>query len=350
MYATDKVNVAVRVLAVKTVRVLRHLPADSEQRMCSVDVSHARRLLNAVTTAEIAGGSSRRQTVVYLTIETFDSYGAASSCRFQFVSESVRTQTRKNERMNADTHHARTYARTHAHIYTYPFTHLHTQQPCTCTHRYHVEIENRVGVDVPLCPQVDVFGPGVRDPVPQLLMVVHFKRYCNTYGSLAAYIVALLVRLSGGEALLGLPPLIHYPGWDEENQVQLFPFRTLAMLLSLFTLAFISWLSVVKEVAVRRYLFHSGYLSPERDYFNCVVNIPEDMGRVDEPSEAGEQLSVLGGGSGRLYGSALPPDVGGGRTNPALEPDDDLDDPNDGPAPAPAPLPPYAHPHRHTAF
>lgn len=79
---------------------------------------------------------------------------------------------------------------------------------------------------------------------PQLLMVVHFKHHCNTYGSLAAYIVALLVRLSGGEKMLGLPALIHYPGYDEENEVQLFPFRTTAMVLSLFTLAFVSWLSV----------------------------------------------------------------------------------------------------------
>lgn len=76
---------------------------------------------------------------------------------------------------------------------------------------------------------------------PQLLMVVHFKHHCNTYGSLAAYIVALLVRLSGGEAMLGLPPLIEYPGWDGERQ--LFPFRTMAMLISLGTLAGVSWLS-----------------------------------------------------------------------------------------------------------
>lgn len=54
---------------------------------------------------------------------------------------------------------------------------------------------------------------------PQLLMVVHFKKYCNTYGSLAAYIVALLVRLTGGEKMLGLPPLVHYPGWDPVNEV-----------------------------------------------------------------------------------------------------------------------------------
>lgn len=79
---------------------------------------------------------------------------------------------------------------------------------------------------------------------PQLLMVVHFKRHCNTYGSLAAYIVAMLVRLSGGEKLMGLPALIHYPGWDPVKEQQLFPFRTMAMTMSLFTLVFISWLSV----------------------------------------------------------------------------------------------------------
>ncbi|CAH0724068.1 unnamed protein product, partial [Brenthis ino] len=184
---------------------------------------------------------------------------------------------------------------------------------------------------------------------PQLLMVVHFKKYCNTYGSLAAYIVALLVRLSGGEKMLGLPALIHYPGWDENDEVQLFPFRTMAMVLSLFTLAFISWLSV--------FLFNSGYLSPESDYFNCVVNIPEDIRRVDEPSEAGEQMSVLGGVPGRLYGAAstlVGSDEKSGRINPALEPDDDdLDDPNDGPTPlfgnsnAPPPVQPFG---KQTAF
>lgn len=70
----------------------------------------------------------------------------------------------------------------------------------------------------------------------QLLMVVHFKHHCNTYGSLSAYIVGLVVRFSGGEALIGLPAFIRFPGYDEENERQLFPFRTMAMLLSLITL------------------------------------------------------------------------------------------------------------------
>lgn len=72
-------------------------------------------------------------------------------------------------------------------------------------------------------------------------MVVHFKKHCNTYGSLSAYIIALSVRMSGGEAMIGLPALIHFPGWD--GQKQHFPFRTTAMLLSLSTLIGVSWLS-----------------------------------------------------------------------------------------------------------
>ncbi|KAK9692525.1 Sodium:solute symporter family [Popillia japonica] len=133
---------------------------------------------------------------------------------------------------------------------------------------------------------------------PQLLMVVHFKDYCNTYGSLAAYIIAFLVRLSGGEPQLNLPPLIKFPGWDEENQLQLFPFRTMAMIISLVTLIFVSWWS--------KWLFEKGKLAPGYDIFNCVVNIPEDIQRVGEPAEDGEQMSVMAsGGMGKLYGTTL---------------------------------------------
>ncbi|XP_054746897.1 high-affinity choline transporter 1 [Anastrepha obliqua] len=153
---------------------------------------------------------------------------------------------------------------------------------------------------------------------PQLLMVVHFKKHCNTYGSLAAYIVALFIRLSGGEALLGLPPLIHFPGYDAETQTQLFPFRTTAMLMSLITLIGVSWWT--------KMMFESGKLPPGYDYFRCVVNIPEDVQRVGEPSEAGEQLSVMAGPLARSYGAATMAgkDERNGRINPALESDDDL--------------------------
>ncbi|XP_017774165.1 PREDICTED: high-affinity choline transporter 1 [Nicrophorus vespilloides] len=155
---------------------------------------------------------------------------------------------------------------------------------------------------------------------PQLLMVVHFKHHCNTYGSLAAYIVAFFVRLSGGEPMMGLPAFIHYPGWDEEGQRQMFPFRTMAMLCSLITLIFVSWWT--------KWVFETGRLAPGYDFFHCVVNIPEDIQRVGDPIEDGEQMAVMASGAmGKLYGAAntmVGKDERNGRINPALEADDDI--------------------------
>lgn len=46
-------------------------------------------------------------------------------------------------------------------------------------------------------------------------------------------------------------------------------------------------------ISFLRWLFETGRLAPHYDYFRCVVNIPEDHRRVDEPSEVdGEQVSV----------------------------------------------------------
>ncbi|CAL8124475.1 unnamed protein product [Orchesella dallaii] len=109
---------------------------------------------------------------------------------------------------------------------------------------------------------------------PQLLMVVHFRDHCNTYGSLAAYVTALFLRLGGGEEQLKLKAFIHYPfyepGNDDEGiwEKQRFPFRTFCMLMSLFTLVAVSKLT--------NWLFHSGVLDKKFDYFRCVVRIPED--------------------------------------------------------------------------
>lgn len=154
---------------------------------------------------------------------------------------------------------------------------------------------------------------------PQLLMVVHFKHHCNTYGSLSAYIIAFFVRLSGGEPLMNLDPFIRYPGWDEENKRQLFPFRTMAMLMSLITLVGVSWFT--------KHIFESGKLAPGYDFFRCVVNIPEDVQRVGEPVDDGEQMSMMSSGAmGKLYGAAtmVGKDERNGRVNPALEADDDI--------------------------
>lgn len=54
----------------------------------------------------------------------------------------------------------------------------------------------------------------------------------------------------------------------------------------------------------------------------CVVNIPEDVERVGPDPAEGEQMAVLAGGAGKLYGSK---DESHGRVNPALEPDYDME-------------------------
>ena len=96
---------------------------------------------------------------------------------------------------------------------------------------------------------------------PQLLAVIYIKQ-ANTYGSAAGYVVALFFRLTGGEPLLSLPPLIKYPYYDQaEGYQQLFPFKTLTMLLSLFTLLAVSYLT--------RYLFTRHVIPVRFDVFRC---------------------------------------------------------------------------------
>ncbi len=92
-------------------------------------------------------------------------------------------------------------------------------------------------------------------------MVVHFNDHCNTYGSLLSFIVALFFRAAGGEEVLGLPALIHYPGYDEETETQQFPFRTLCMLISLTLLVLVSKISEL--------LFRKGIIKLEYDVFKC---------------------------------------------------------------------------------
>jgi len=133
---------------------------------------------------------------------------------------------------------------------------------------------------------------------PQLLMVVHFKDYCNTYGSLFAYCLGLFIRLIGGEKLIRLPPLVHFPGYEPPSELelkeaaelnrrpfgtQLFPFRTVAMMLSMISLVSVSLLMT--------WLFKTKRLSKSQDIFRCIVNIPEDQTQMSEP-EDGEMIGM----------------------------------------------------------
>ena len=90
---------------------------------------------------------------------------------------------------------------------------------------------------------------------PQLIYAL-FDRRVNRAGSVAAFGVSLLLRLGGGEPLLGLPPLIPYPEifapvlpgnpgewYDAATGGLLFPFKTLAAAVGLVLLPVVSRLT-----------------------------------------------------------------------------------------------------------
>ncbi len=111
---------------------------------------------------------------------------------------------------------------------------------------------------------------------PQLVSVVYIPA-TNTYGSLGGYTIGLLFRLLGGEPLIHLPPIIKYPGFDYENNVQLFPFKTLCMFISFGTILGIS--------LPMQWMFESGRWPKHWDVFQCVVNIPDEVIALKTPTE-----------------------------------------------------------------
>lgn len=94
---------------------------------------------------------------------------------------------------------------------------------------------------------------------PQLVGAVHIP-FVNTYGSIVAYIIGLFFRISGGEDLIGLTPLIKYPLY--KDKVQYFPFRTMTMLISFITLLGVSYFT--------NWLFDSGKIPRSWDYLNVI--------------------------------------------------------------------------------
>ena len=76
---------------------------------------------------------------------------------------------------------------------------------------------------------------------PQLILAL-FDKKTNTIGSLVGFIVALILRIGGGEAVLGIPTFLPYPMIGEDGVVN-FPFRTTAMLSSMITIMVVSRLT-----------------------------------------------------------------------------------------------------------
>ncbi|XP_015590322.1 high-affinity choline transporter 1 [Cephus cinctus] len=144
---------------------------------------------------------------------------------------------------------------------------------------------------------------------PQLLSVVHWPSLVDTYGCLAAYVVAIALRISGGEKGLGLPPLIEYPFYDMHTQTQKFPFRTVAMLTGLVVQLVVSFFT--------RNLLGKGYFP------RCC-----DILGVYSPRKSKDPAGVVQSSSG----AALIDSVGNGPTSggtSATTPEDNRPDYND---------------------
>jgi high affinity choline transporter 7 len=132
---------------------------------------------------------------------------------------------------------------------------------------------------------------------PQLVSVVYIK-WSNTYGSLSGYLVGLTLRLLGGEPLILLPATIWYPGYNPVTEVQLFPFKTLTMLISFGTICAVSY-SLHVAFTTERFPRHW-------DVFQCIVNIPEEIIALKESSDGGEMTAINTKNSLSLNGQINP--------------------------------------------
>ncbi|XP_058887098.1 high-affinity choline transporter 1-like isoform X2 [Acipenser ruthenus] len=95
---------------------------------------------------------------------------------------------------------------------------------------------------------------------PQTVCIL-FVPMSNGYGASVGLVVGLTLRLLGGDSFLNFPPVIPYPGCTlvDGVYVQLFPFKTLTMLLSLFSIISVSYLTSL--------LFKRGLLPKKWDIF-----------------------------------------------------------------------------------
>ena len=98
---------------------------------------------------------------------------------------------------------------------------------------------------------------------PQLICLLYFN-FTNTYGAITGYIVALFLRLGGGEPAFNLPGFIPYPGnyVDESGSiVNGFPLKTFVMLSDFLTVVAVSLLT--------RKLYQMGLISDRMDFAQC---------------------------------------------------------------------------------
>lgn len=77
------------------------------------------------------------------------------------------------------------------------------------------------------------------------MVMVHLRMDTTKFTLLRRLILNFLIslfssRITGGEPLLNLYPLIRYPNYDEDSGYQLFPFKTMSMLINLIVIFAVS--------------------------------------------------------------------------------------------------------------
>ncbi len=78
--------------------------------------------------------------------------------------------------------------------------------------------------------------------LPELFCAVYVP-WSNVWGCLAGVVVGVFLRVSAGEPLLGLPALIKYPFYVEQEGLQMFPYRTLSCIMTTLSIILVSWIS-----------------------------------------------------------------------------------------------------------
>ncbi|XP_055956302.1 high-affinity choline transporter 1 [Patella vulgata] len=107
---------------------------------------------------------------------------------------------------------------------------------------------------------------------PQLICILYFKG-TNAYGSVTAFVVSFTLRIVGGESLLSLPALVHYPFYSPEYG-QNFPFRTFAMITS--------FLIIVSLSKLTEMLFRKNLIPKKYDVLMCLSDNIRENGELSK--------------------------------------------------------------------
>ena len=124
--------------------------------------------------------------------------------------------------------------------------------------------------------------------LPQLTCVLYVDMV-NAYGSVAGFFVSLTIRVLAGEPIMGMPPLVEFPLFNEETGTQMFPHRTLAMVAGAVAMVVASW--------VTNHMFIGGLVSVEYDVLKCHLQRTNKMRHKEDvvyTSVEGERYKTVG--------------------------------------------------------